>query len=243
MSEQQINPSTKSGRTFSAKELQDFSKGFMELALENIDAGDLKKARYWCQRVVEKHDELHDFLVKMVAGLLSYIYDKLGEEAAVDALREKIAKLGNIPESIAQIKQQGPEAKVRWAVDMSRQHSTDPELIVEEDDEKFILKVKCGSGGKLIEEGAYEGPNGFRRLQKAGPHTWGEVGVPIYCAHCSLTHEILPIEMGGQGSQLWVHASPFPKKPGDRCIHIIYKNPKDIPEKYYQRLGLEKTVK
>jgi hypothetical protein len=45
MPEQQINPSTKTGRTFSATELQDFSKGFMELALENIDAGDLEKAR------------------------------------------------------------------------------------------------------------------------------------------------------------------------------------------------------
>jgi hypothetical protein len=48
--------------------------------------------------------------------------------------------------------------------------------------------------------------------------------------------------MGGQGSQFWVHASLFPKKPETAASIVSYKNSKDIPEKYYRLLGLEKAV-
>jgi hypothetical protein len=212
----------------------------MELALEGINSGDLKKASYWCHREAETHDEMHDIFVDTIAGLLSYIYDKLGEEEVVFVLREVMARHLHTPVFIAKRKQLGLEDRVCELADIWRQHSTKPGLTVEEDDEKFIVTVKCGSGAKLIEKGTYQGPNGFRRLQKAGPHTWGEVDLPIYCGHCPEAHEILPIETVGQGAQFWIHVSPFPQKPGDPCIHLIYKNPKEIPDKYYHRLGLEK---
>jgi hypothetical protein len=82
--------------------------------------------------------------------------------------------------------------------------------------------------------------NAIQALKKAGPHTWGETDVPIYCSHCPWVHEIFPIQEVGQGGQLWVHAVPFPKKPGDPCVYHIYKDPKDIPAKYYERIGLKK---
>jgi hypothetical protein len=240
MSKHQIDSSKKPRRIFSEEELRDFSKGFMELALEGINSGDLEKARYWCQREADTHDALHDTFVDTVAALLSFIYDKLGEETAVYVLREVMARQLHTPELIAQRKQMGLAEKVRWLADVWRQQSTNPGLIVEEDDEKFTITVKCGSGAKLIEKGAYQGSNGFRKLEKAGPHSWGEVNLPIYCGHCPQAHEILPIETVGQGAQFWIHVSPFPKKPGDPCVHLIYKNPEDIPDKYYHRLGLEK---
>jgi hypothetical protein len=241
MSKHQIDSFIKTGRVFSEKELQDFSKGFMELALEGINSGDMEKAKYWCHREADTHDEMHDVFVKTVAALLSFIYDKLGEEAAVYVLREVMAKQLHTPELIAKRKKQGLKDRVRELADIWRQHSTIPGLTVEEDDEKFTITVKCGSGAKLIEKGAYQGPDGLRKLQKAGPHSWGEVNLPIYCGHCPQAHEILPIETVGQGAQFWIHVSPFPKKPGDTCKHLIYKDSKNIPDKYYHRLGLEKV--
>lgn len=236
MSQKQTK-TTSEGKVFSEKELRELSKGYAQLAMERLDAGDLDEARYWCQRAVDAQPHVHDFLVNSVAGLLSYIYDKLGEETVVDVLRrimeQQSAKLAP-PET------RGLKEWIIWCADLARQHSAIPGLKVEEDDEKFILTVTCPSGGKLIQEGAYDGPNGYRRLKKAGPHTWGEVGMPIYCGHCSWTHEIIPIKTFGQGSQFWVHASPFPKNPGDTCIHHVYKNPEDIPERYYERLGMKK---
>ena len=90
---------------------------------------------------------------------------------------------------------------------------------------------------------AFDGPTGYRRLKNAGPHTWGVEGVPIYCAHCPWAHEIWPLALAGEGAQLWVHASPHPQKPGDECVHYIYKDPKKIPHKYYERIEMEKSPK
>jgi hypothetical protein len=125
------------------------------------------------------------------------------------------------------IREGGPGEWIKTLVDLWRQHSAYPGLSIVEDDEKFILTVNpCGSGGRLINMGAYDGALGYKKLKKAGPHTWGETDVPIYCSHCPWVHEIFPIREGGQGAQFWVHASPFPKKPGDPCVHHIYKDPK-----------------
>jgi hypothetical protein len=233
-------PLKKTDRIFTDDELKEFSKGFMDMAIEAIDAGDLEKAKGWCRHQAEAQGQIHDVLVNFVAGLLSYIYDHEGEESAVNAIREVMGKVAH-PDLIA-LRKKDLREWVTWCVEVARQHSADPGITVEEDDEKFIITVKCGSGGKLIETGAYDGPNGYRKLRKPGPQTWGEADMPIYCGHCPVAHEILPIQIGGQGSQFWVHAVPFPKNPGDPCIHHIYKNPADIPEKYYKRLGLEKMV-
>ncbi len=235
-SEKQPGSQSRSSKIFTENELEDFKKGFMELALEGLDAGDIEKARYWCMHEADTHDGFYDFLVNFVAELLSCIYDKLGEETVVDAMHVVMAK-GITSDSMVITSHHNPEVRLRDFVDIWRQHYANPGLSVEEDDEKFIITVKCRSGGKLIANGAYEGPNGFRKLRRAGPHTWGEVDVPIYCANCALRHEVIPIEIGGQGSQTIIHASPFPKKPGDSCIHLIYKNPADIPEKYYNHWG------
>jgi hypothetical protein len=238
MQEKSDSPSTTPARIFTDAELKQFSKGFMQMAIEAIDAGDLETAKNWCRHQAEAQHNVHDVLINFVTGLLSYIYDHESEESAVDAIREVMGKAAH-PDLIA-LRKNGLREWVSWCVEVAREHSADPGITVEEDDEKFIITVKCGSGGHLIESGAYEGPNGYRKLKKPGPQTWGEPDLPIYCGHCPWVHEILPIQMGGQGSQFWVHALPFPKKPGEPCIHHIYKNPADIPEKYYTRLGLKK---
>lgn len=59
MSQKQLDATPKAGRVFSEKELQEFSKGYIQLALEGIDAGDLDKARYWCQREADTNSQIH----------------------------------------------------------------------------------------------------------------------------------------------------------------------------------------
>jgi hypothetical protein len=248
VSEKQSHAGPRAGRVFSERELQDFAKDCMDLALESIEAGDLEKARYWCRREAETKNDMHDIYMDWVAALLSYICDENGEAAAVQVIRNlMVAKISNaefVAEKQRLIKEEGLSAWVNWCVEMARQHHSYPGLTVEEDDEKIIITLNpCGSGGRLIAMGLFEGDRGYRKLREPGPHTWGEADLPIYCAHCPWAHEIVPIELGGQGAQLWVHAAPFPKKPGDPCIHHIYKNPADIPAKYYERLGMKKTEK
>lgn len=149
MGKEQPRAANKADRVFSEGELRDFSKGHMQLALEALDAGDLDRARYWCQREVATHCDIHDVFVATIAGLFSYIYDNLGEEAAVEAVRTRMCN--NTIKLLDLRKSQGPKEWVEWCADQWRQHREPPGLVVEEDDEKFTLTVKCGSGAKLVE--------------------------------------------------------------------------------------------
>ena len=72
--------------------------------------------------------------------------------------------------------------------------------------------------------------------REAHDWTWGKKGVCLYCAHCSLVNEILPIEHYGKPGRV----TEYPENPGDPCVWYIYKNPDDIPEEFYTRIGKTK---
>ncbi len=234
----------KKKRVFSEEKLKEFSKDFMGLAMEALDAGDIERAKYWIRRQDQTKDTLHDLYLHWVTALLDRIYKRWGEDEVVESLRETVRQWV-VP--FARLKAQllekgGIAAYMEFLIDALRQHSMYPNLTVQEDDEKFILTMQpCGSGGRLIDSGAYEGPLGYAKLEKAGPHTWGETGVPIYCAHCPWAQEILPVSEVGEGMQLWVHASPFPKKPGDPCVQYVYKEARHVPHRFYERIGMSRA--
>lgn len=237
-------------RIFSREELEEFSKDFMGLTMEALEAGDLDKVKYWIRRQDKTKDIIHDAFLHWITALLSHIYDKYGEDAAVTAVKDTACygqsgwAFPNLKIKKNLIDKQGIKGYIEWIVDMWRQHSAYPGLTVEEDDEKFVISMKqCGSGGRLINMGAYDGPFGYRKLKKAGPHTWGAENLPIYCAHCPLVHEIVPAFYDGEGAQLWIHASPFPQKPGDPCVHYVYKDHGNIPDEYYDRIGVTRKRK
>lgn len=227
----------KPNRIFSEEELQEFQKGYMELAIEALDRGDIDEARKWCLRESATHCQIHDLMTQTITSLENIIYEKLGEETCMESIKESTG-FGASPDLIA--KRKDVREWVLWCVDMWRQHAPNPGIVVTEDDEKIEISLKCGSGGRLVDLGMYEGPDGFHKFETPTADTWGEADMPLYCAHCHYVHEIIPIREGGQGSQFWMHASPFPRKPGDRCVHHIYKDPGDIPAGYYERLGLKK---
>ena len=238
-------------RIFTKEELAEFSKDCMDLALEALEKGDVEKAKKWCRKQKETKDCIHDLYLHWITALLSTIYDRWGEESAVSVLKETscLGPSGWSSPFLAErdrlIKEKGMRGWIEYIMDVWRQHTmhTPPGMTMEEDDEKFILTMNpCGSGGRLINMGAYDGAFGYRKLKKAGPHTWGEENVPIYCAHCPIVHEAYPVNVAGPGAQFWIHASPFPKKPGDPCIYYIYKDPTKIPAKYYDRIGKKKPA-
>ncbi|MDR0851014.1 MAG: hypothetical protein LBN36_00820 [Clostridiales Family XIII bacterium] len=228
----------KDNRILTEQEIADFRKGFSELALEAIEAGDLEKAKALLRDEHETHNMNHDLFIREITHLYSIIYDELGEEFCMDVIKKVTAFSAS--QDLIDLRKNDLRGWVKWCTDMWRQHNPHPDTIVEEDDEKIVLRTRCGSGGMMIDEGFYEGPDAFNKFRTPTPDTWGEADLPLYCAHCHNAHELVPIATGGQGCQFWMHESPFPKKKGDRCVHIIYKNPKDIPEKYYTRLGMKK---
>ncbi len=230
-------------RVFTKKQLEEFRKDCMGLALEALDKGDIETAKKWCRQQDEDKHIIHDLYMVWITALLSWIHEHSGEEEAVRAVRETIKNfiLPLVKEKEDLVAEKGLGAWVERIVQIWRQHSMYPGFTVDEDDEKFILTMKpCGSGGRLIDMGVYDGPLGFAKLENPGFHTWGEKDIPIYCSHCPWGHEILPISETGK--PFWIHAQRA-KKQGDPCILHIYKDPEKIPEKYYKRIGLRKPQK
>jgi hypothetical protein len=72
-----------------------------------------------------------------------------------------------------------------------------------------------------------------------GEHDWAynRKGFPIYCTHCTFMNEMLPIR--------WIGYPIYPSDPPgdfdrDPCTWYWYKNPADIPDRHWQRYGLER---
>jgi hypothetical protein len=107
------------------------------------------------------------------------------------------------------------------------------EVDVDEDDEKIVLSFRCGSGGKLIDDGKYEGDHAYLKLRERGGRTFMRDELWVYCAHCSVNNEIQPVEWGESPSSIEFP----PERPGEPCVHHIYKDVDAVPEDAYRRIG------
>ncbi|MEY2433378.1 MAG: hypothetical protein QOC92_3103 [Acidimicrobiaceae bacterium] len=108
---------------------------------------------------------------------------------------------------------------------------------VSEDDEKIVLSFRCGSGGRLIDEGRYDDDGGpYLTLRERGPRTFDRDALPVYCVHCSVNNEIQPVEWGGTPTSIEYP----PERAGEPCTHHVYKDVDAIPDAAYVRIGITK---
>ena len=97
--------------------------------------------------------------------------------------------------------------------------------IWEEDEEKITFTLQhCNSGGFLVSDSYYK-------------VIWQ--GFQCYCLNCTTMWEF--------GWYKWFGWPLFimdvPKIGSDgKCVMVMYKDPKDIPDSYYERTGLERKI-
>src|SRR4029453_19670722 len=72
-------------RWFSDEELEQLSRPTMDRAIEAIDAGDDEQAKRLCEEMKHESQFMHDLLVDGVAGLISFVKDKLGDDGVEGA--------------------------------------------------------------------------------------------------------------------------------------------------------------
>jgi hypothetical protein len=116
--------------------------------------------------------------------------------------------------------------------------------VVDEGNRVVVAFDPCGSGGRarrgdreLGTPPATERPE-FGFSQSAHDWTWRRRGVCLYCAHCALVNEILPIERLG----FPIRVTEYPERAEDKCRWILYKDPRDIPPEAYERVGKRKPT-
>jgi len=224
-------------RFFSDAELREMEKLTLDRLTDAIDAGDAEKAKKIAKRMYNEFLAMHDLYRNWVTSTLSEIARRHGDEELEEIMNEGVRAwwmpaLNAMPKGQDQLK-----GKIKMFAAGLQGHLQP--LEIKEDDDKVEIKMKpCGSGGRLVQEGKYEGPNAFHTIAKAQPLTYGRPDYPVYCAH-EYSMEKIDIEANGKP---FVVVEPAEKLGRDYCSMIIYKDPDKIPAKYYERLGLKKPA-
>ena len=232
-------------RWFSDEELDEMSRPTMDRAIEAIEAGDLEQAKALCEAMKHEWRFLHDMMVDGIAASMT-----LGQGALRRGGGRRVAALGHGAlleaqrERDRQARPQGDRASCSpprgartrpAAPDRSPAPST-----IEEDDEKVTFRMNpCGSGQRLWRMGRYEGEDGHAVMEEEHDWAYNRKGFPIYCTHCTFMNEILPIQ--------WIGYPVYPSDPPgdfdrDPCTWYWYKDPADIPDRHWERYGLERQL-
>jgi hypothetical protein len=197
-----------------------------------LGRGNPEEAAALIDRAVEQWRGLKNYSINWITSLLTFIGEEMGEEAVERALR----KTGD--EFVRPRRDTGTPwsalpAAARAKVIARAMLANMGEVEVEEDDEKITLSFKCGSGGMLIDEGKYDGDRPYLKLREKGGRTFMRDELWVYCAHCSVNNEIQAVEWGDAPTSVEYP----PEKPGERCVHHIYKDMADVPDEAYERIG------
>lgn len=208
-----------------------------ELAIAAIDAGDMEGAKKRIRGGYNEFFSMHGILRDWIAAIYSYVYTRQGDEALYQ-LNHAVCSFW-MKGLVELYPKETPPRQAAMLAAGFRGHLLP--LKVEEDEEKFtITMTPCGSGGKLVLEGGYKPPRNLARVKKAQPQTFGKENFPVYCTHCAF-QEIIPIEV--LGYPLFITDPPDGDKIGEvPCPVYIYKDIKNIPERFYERFGKKKPV-
>ncbi len=126
------------------------------------------------------------------------------------------------------------------------------ELIEEED--RYILRFDpCGSGGRTLRGDWIEGtparmepPYNWATSQEERPWNHFQKGVCLYCEHCIVLMEEMPMDRFGYPVRV-IDPPVYPDTNRDpavrqKCQWQMFKDPTRVPEEYYRRAGREKPA-
>ncbi len=225
-------------RVLSAAEISKMQMPIWDQAKSAIDAGDVDGAKALVDRAVEQWSSLEEYSINWIASLLTFIADELGEPAVERALRATGEEFVRPRRSTGTPWGDVPAAQ-RAKVIARAMLANMGAVAVSEDDEKITLEFRCGSGGKLIDDGRYEGEHGYARLREPAGRTFGRDAMWVYCAHCSVNNEIQPVEWGDVPTSIEYP----PQRAGEPCVHHVYKDVTAIPDAAYRRIGMEPPLR
>jgi len=187
-------------------------------------------------KAVAQWRSLKDYSINWITSLLTFVGEELGEDAVERALRKHGEEFVR-PRRDTGVAWDSLPAAARAKVIARAMVGNMGSVDVDEDDEKIVLSFRCGSGGKLIDDGRYEGEHAYLTLREKGGRTFMRDELPVYCAHCSVNNEIQPVEWGAAPTTV----EHPPERPGEPCVHHIYKDMDAVPDEVYRRIGREKS--
>jgi len=220
-------------RVFTEEELKDMEGRTLDRLLEAIEGEGAPKAGKLAKRMYAEFLSQHDVYLSMAAGFINWIYVNHGAEALYQALKETMDP--GLEGLLRSYEKADFKRRVQMMAMGLRGHLQP--ITVEEDDEKVCIKMHpCGSGQRLLESGAYGPPRNLTLVNKPHLLTYGTTDFPVYCTHAPIM-ELASIAL--LGYPIFV-ILPADKMARESCRYCFYKDPGDIPEEIYKRVGKEK---
>ncbi|NNK63948.1 MAG: hypothetical protein HKO98_12170 [Gemmatimonadetes bacterium] len=195
--------------------------------LTRVEAGHDQEALERARNLHEEALQSHDRGMSRVSALLSWITRHHGADALEAALEVSM--------SAEMLGDASYRERAEALMHFTRVH-LQPFALREDDEKLTFLCPVCPSGGRLLRAGHYEPPRSDAHAPGPRPLTWGRESLPAYCCHEPVM-EKASIEK--TGVPLFV-VDPPERLGVDPCPTYLYKDPADIPERFYTRLGLEK---
>jgi hypothetical protein len=205
------------------------------LAVDAIDAGDVELAkRHLMLSKIEWYPGHHlgrDF----VTALCSWILDNHGVEHVWESVEVGYNRpvMGTV---LGQVEQMPLRDQVEWLATLFHQHAMRYELIETEGGIEFHT-VPCGSGGRLIDEGAYGPPKNFGTIEGPRVESFGLEEMPAYCLHCPATNKLVLSDPDAPPFLL-VEPDLVDGRIRGHCSFHIFKDRGSIPAGMFDRVGV-----
>lgn len=200
------------------------------------------------------HDRKHDWL----CFLITFAADRLGEDQVGplwDALLAPSYKFYERYDVEANPWPGSAELLVQIMAEALRGHLSGPGRRgdIEFIDEGHRIGFRfspCGSGGRTFQDDPDDGvgpriepPYSFGVTREKHDWAWNKTGVCYYCAHCCAAMELEPIDMFGYPARV-VDPPTWPEaRSGAQCTWWVYKDPHDVPDEVYERVGRKKPAR
>ena len=213
------------------QELKEISTSIWDKLRRAIQEGDRSKATALVDKMQEESIQFRGFFMDFPNFTLTALSERCGEEAVHEVLR-KIADHTIWAHIGPEFPRMNAEDRIRRRADVFTS-TRGLNLDIQEDEEKFIIRIPCDTGGALLAK------KECGKIKEA--HSWscGERDIPLYCTHCLIAFEVMAIER--YGHPWWITFPP--KKAGEHCIQYHYKDITKTPEQYYQRAGKKKQTR
>ena len=210
-----------------AQDLKELSVSIYDKLAEAIKEGHKEKALALLEEIKRNHRGYDEGFLNWVDILQTHGAEKVGEEFVYDTNRI-FAERFLLPafKGASELRTAEDRLKLR-AYAWTSGHGINIDSI-EEDQEKFILRLRCPTGGSIRLKKEHG------KTKNAYPWSYGKSGLAYYCTHCAIGLEIMPIEEYGYPA--WVCN---PQAEG-RCVQYLFKNQEDTPDEFYKRVGKEK---
>jgi hypothetical protein len=209
-------------------------------------AGDVAAFKRKVAALREAQVGVHDRQADWCWGLLTVFFNQLGEDRMEEVFRETQADW--LAERYRAIAQLTPRESFELTIEGMRAHfcgaGRTGRIEVKEHDDRWVMSFDpCGSGGVMRrgepergKRSRAQAPYSFAHTTRGHDWSWGRTGVCVYCAHCAVVNEILPIEQLGTPMRVTDH----PESPGDPCRWTVYKSPELVPDSVFARVGRER---